>query len=239
MFKNKYQLEYASIRPQMYNQKSRILKAKRIIKTLQVYFETKSLKNLTVLDLGASTGIIANELSKHFKKIVATDIDKGGLKYAKKQFRRKNLIFKYADAMKMPFQNQSFDVVVCTHVYEHVPSPKKLFEEIHRVLKPDGVCYLAAQNKLWPLEAHHNLPFLSYLPKNLADLYIKTFRGKDEYYEHPMTYWQLTKTLNKFKIHDFTPHILREPQKFGYTMQIPFGNFLKYFTPTMFWIIEK
>ncbi len=236
-----YQLEYAANRPQMYDDKSRVLKAKRILLLLKDYFKKAGISHLTILDIGGSTGIIANELAKKTKKVIVTDIDKGAIKFASKKFKGKNLVFKYADAMEMPFKDNLFDVVICTHVYEHVPSPKLLFSEIFRILKPQGICYLAAQNKLWPMEAHHNLPFLSYLPKKLADVYIK-IKGKDEYYEHPMSYWDLKKTLKKFTIHEYTEKILSSPEKYGY-QNYPIPNFisqiLKYLTPTMFWVLEK
>ncbi len=238
----KYQFDYSSKRPQMYDKKSREKKAARIVKTLENYFGNKKIKNLTVLDIGASTGIIDNYLSKYFKKVVGTDIDKDAILFAKKNFKGKNLVFKVEDAMKLSFKKNYFDIVICTHVYEHVPSLKKLFDEIYRVLKPQGVCYLAAQNKLWPLEAHHNLLFLSWLPKKYADTYIKISKGLNEYYEHPMTYWQLKETLCKFKIHEYTSQIMSNPDKFGYNIP-SFGKIVspiaKYWAPTLFWILEK
>jgi ubiquinone/menaquinone biosynthesis C-methylase UbiE len=226
----------------MYDQKSREQKALRIVKTISSHFGQTSLKSLTLLDVGASTGIIDSILAKYFKKVVGIDIDNEAIKFARKKFKKKNLVFKVDDAMKLKFKNNSFDVVICTHVYEHVPSPQKLFNEIYRVLKPTGVCYLAAQNKLWPLEAHHNLLFLSYLPKYWADKYIKIFKNKNEYYEHPMTYWQLQNRLKKFKIHDYTPKILKNPKKFNYNIPDEaalIAPIAKYFTPTLFWILEK
>ena len=236
-----YQLEYAKGRPQMYHKKSREQKGIRITKTLSDFFGKEKIKNLKILDVGASTGIIDNILAKSFKEVIGTDIDKEAIVFAKKSFKKKNLKFKVEDAMKLTFKDNSFDVVICTHVYEHVPNPKKLFSEIYRVLKPGGVCYLAAQNKLWPLEAHHNLLFLSYLPKNLGDIYIRTFTDKKEYYEHPMNYWELQKMLNKFTIHEYTSKILSNPNKFGYDNQSIYftSHFFKYFTPTLFWLLEK
>lgn len=236
-----YQKDYAKSRPQMYDKKSREQKGIRIVKTLSNYFGEDKIHQLKVLDIGASTGIIDNVLAKYFKNVTGTDIDKDAILFAKKNYKRRNLSFKVEDAMKLTFKNNSFDVVICTHVYEHVPSPSKLFEEIYRILKKDGVCYLAAQNKLWPLEAHHNLPFLSYLPKNLADIYIRIFTDKKEYYEHPMNYWQLQNLLKKFKIHEYTSKILDDPKTFGYPHQsLGFlSQILKYFTPTLFWILQK
>src|SRR5260221_7815388 len=115
----KYQEDYAKSRPQMYDKKSREEKGVRIIKTLSDYLGNKNLKSLTVLDVGASTGIIDSVLAKKFKNVVGTDIDKDAVKFANKNFAKKNLKFKVEDAMKLSFKNNSFDVVICTHVYEH------------------------------------------------------------------------------------------------------------------------
>lgn len=231
----------------MYDKKSREQKAIRIIKTLEDYFGKEKIKKLKVLDIGASTGIIDNILAGSFKEVVGTDIDKDAIKFASKNFTakrgnsKKNLKFKVEDAMKLTFKDNSFDIVICTHVYEHVPNQKILFNEIHRVLKPGGVCYLAAQNKLWPLEAHHNLLFLSYLPKNMADIYIKVSRNKDKYYETPVTYWEMKKLTKKFKQIDYTGKIISDPKKLGYSHSIPsiLSPIAKYIMPTTFWILVK
>ena len=237
----KYQKDYAKSRPQMYDKKSREQKAIRIVKTLDDYFNNKNLRKLNLLDIGASTGIIDNILAKYFKNVIGTDIDKDAINFASKIFKRKNLEFKVEDAMRLTFKANSFDIVICTHVYEHVPNVQKLFSEIYRVLKPTGVCYLAAQNKLWPIEAHHNLLFLSYLPKKIADVYIRLFTSKKEYYEHPMNYWELQNTLKRFQIHEYTSKILEKPEKFGYSNQSLgiLSTPLKFFTPTFFWLLEK
>lgn len=42
------------------------------------------------------------------------------------------------DVMQMPFENDSWDSVVCLAVLEHVPRPWDAVQEIHRVLKPGG-----------------------------------------------------------------------------------------------------
>ncbi|MDO8555668.1 MAG: class I SAM-dependent methyltransferase [Nanoarchaeota archaeon] len=46
------------------------------------------------------------------------------------------------DAQKLPFANNSFDTVFSSQTLEHIPYPQKVIDEIHRVLKPGGVCIL-------------------------------------------------------------------------------------------------
>lgn len=237
----KYQKNYASTRPQMYNKKSRIDKASKAEKAIVDHLG--SFKNSTILDIGSSSGIIADYFANKAKKIIGLDIDSKAIEFAKNNNKYKNVIFQYGDAMNMPFAQNTFDIVLCMHVYEHVPDSQKLFDEIYRVLKKDGICYLAAQNSLWPLEPHHNLLFLSYLPKKVADKYINIFKNKKEYYEHPTHYWKLKKMLKKFTITDYTFKILNNPQKYGYK-KIPsflksFSFVAKYFSPTYIWIIQK
>ena len=245
---NDYQFDYAAGKPQMYDKLSREQKALRIIKTLDNFFSPRKTEDLSLLDIGSSTGIIDNILASKFKKVTGVDIDVEAVKFAQKKFKRKNLDFLVGDAMKLPFRNARFDVVICSQVYEHVPSVEKLFLEIYRVLKLSGVCYLTAQNRIWPWEAHYNLPFLAWLPKALANLYVKVAGRAEEYYENPRTYWGLRELTKNFKRVEYTQKILREPYKFGYadTPNIPlksiawfFSPFSKYLSPTFFWILEK
>lgn len=249
MIRKNYQEHYASSRPQMYDEKSRKIKAQRIVKLLENYFNN-NLKSLVVLDVGSSTGIIDFYLSKYFAKVVGTDIDKDAIEFAKKNFRSKNLLFKTEDALNLSFNDNSFDVVICTHIYEHVSNPQKLFDEIYRVLKPTGVCYLAAVNKLWPIEAHYNLPFLSWLPKSLANPYIRATGKAHQYYETMHTYWTLKRLTQQFKVIELTQIILRHPNQYGYGDLLPSGRPLtmlvailsplaKYLSPTFFWLLQK
>ncbi|XLS28362.1 class I SAM-dependent methyltransferase [Flavobacteriaceae bacterium M23B6Z8] len=44
-----------------------------------------------------------------------------------------------ADICNLPFENNSFDVIFCNHVLEHIPNDKKAMEELFRILKPGGL----------------------------------------------------------------------------------------------------
>lgn len=44
-----------------------------------------------------------------------------------------------ADICHLPFQDNTYDVILCNHVLEHIPDDKKAMEELYRVLKPGGM----------------------------------------------------------------------------------------------------
>lgn len=73
----------------MYDIATREQKAKKIISVLSDYY-SGGLERLSLLDLGCSTGIIANSLSKKFGRVVGIDIDKTAIKYANENFRSEN-----------------------------------------------------------------------------------------------------------------------------------------------------
>jgi len=44
-----------------------------------------------------------------------------------------------ADICKLPFEDNSFDFILCNHVLEHIPDDKKAMQELYRILKPGGI----------------------------------------------------------------------------------------------------
>lgn len=46
--------------------------------------------------------------------------------------------FLVGDCENLPFDNNSFDVVICSHSFHHYPHPEKFFHSVSRVLKPKG-----------------------------------------------------------------------------------------------------
>ncbi len=95
-----------------------------------------------ILDVGCASGWFLHEISKKFSKTKCIGIDtyKEAILYGKKRY--KNLTLVHADCHKIPFPPESFDLVICTEVLEHVLDPKKVVEEIKRVLKPDGIAVI-------------------------------------------------------------------------------------------------
>ncbi|MDX2047915.1 MAG: methyltransferase domain-containing protein [Chitinophagaceae bacterium] len=48
----------------------------------------------------------------------------------------------YADATRLNFKNEKFDMVIANHIMEHIPDDIKAMKEIYRVLKPGGIAFL-------------------------------------------------------------------------------------------------
>lgn len=208
-----YQYNFSAGNEAAYDVEAREKKAKTIIAVLSEVVDG-DLSDRTLLDVGASTGIIDNYLSSCLASVTGIDIDKVAISYARKIYKKENLNFRVGDAMKLEFPEESFDVVICAHVYEHVPNASIMFDEIYRVLKPGGVCYFSAGNRLMVNEPHYNLKFLSIMPRSFAHLYLRLLRRGDYYYEKHLTYWGLRKLTSSFALEDYTAKLVKEPNKY-------------------------
>jgi ubiquinone/menaquinone biosynthesis C-methylase UbiE len=197
----------------MYDTLQRERKAQTMIAVLRDYFGS-DLTSLKALDVGASTGIIDNYLADHLGHIIGIDIDAAAIDFAVNSYSKPNLLCVVADGTKLSFQSASFDVVICAHIYEHVPDARQLLVEIHRVLKPDGVCYFTAGNRLNIREPHYNLPFLSVIPRPLAHIYMRLAGKGAYYYEKHSSCWGLKRLVKGFEIIDYTGRIIEDPERF-------------------------
>jgi 2-polyprenyl-3-methyl-5-hydroxy-6-metoxy-1,4-benzoquinol methylase len=249
MKKHQYQKNFSDLHNELYNYSERMQKANKIIAVLEDYFKD-GFKNLKLLDIGSSTGIITKALSEKFSVTIGIDIDEKAIKYSKENFENNQLHFFMQDSMNINFPDNSFDVINCTHIYEHVPDSQQLMREIYRILKPNGVCFFSAANRLVLMEAHYKLPLLSVMPKWMAHKYIKLFNKASFYYETHLTYWSLKKIVSKFEIIDYTRDVIKRPLKYYATEMIKdksLTQFLFLFIlkiaywscPTYIWLLKK
>lgn len=208
----------------------RVQKAKKIIACLEFVMEAK-LKSRKILEIGGGSGLISYEISKYGNEVTTIDVQDVSIKEAIKKYKipLESYTFLIANGVEQPFKSNSFDVVICNQVIEHIPKQchQQLIDESHRVLKSNGIFYIATPNKLWPIEPHTKLPFLSYLPRKLADKYIKSAKGIDEWEVSLLIYKQLKEIAStKFKtLIDLTPIIVKNPETFYIKSEI--SNLLK------------
>lgn len=238
--KRGYQYDYAGSSPAMHDTDSRVRKAETMVAVLSDYFDV-SLKELRLLDIGASTGIIDNHLAEHFYSVMGIDIDKKAIEYAKRTFQRNNLTFREGDALSTNLPNESVDIVVCSQIYEHVSDAYAMMDEIYRVLRPGGVCYFAANNRLMWNEPHYNLPLLAAIPRPLAHLYVRITGKASHYHELHFSYWGLRKLVKRFKLVDYTANVVNYPDKFGISYMMPPGTrkqaIAKALCKIVFWLV--
>lgn len=115
-----------------------------------------------LLDVGCGTGSMIELLVKEFpdKNYVGIDLTPRMIEVAQKK-QLANCEFMVGDSEHMPFENDMFDVLICTNSFHHYPSPQSFFNECSRVLKTNGKLILRdyTSNKLivW-LMNHVELP---------------------------------------------------------------------------------
>lgn len=233
----------------MYDVRARERKARTMVAVIGDYM-ARPLNGMSLLNVGGSTGIIDNYLADHFGSVCGIDIDEPAIRHAQKSYNKTNLRFLVGDALNLEFAPNTFDVVICSHIYEHVTDPQRMMDQIFRVLKPGGVCYFAAGNRLMLNEPHYNLPLLSALPRAIAHLYIRAAGKAKFYYEKHLTYWGLRRLTQRFELHDFTAEIVRRPKAYGVDYMIRphtakaavaklIVEYFRWLSPGYIWLLEK
>ena len=96
-------------------------------------------KTKTVLELATGTGLIAKNIVSAAAHIEATDASAEMITEAKRDTRSAKLHFSVQDMFRLPYANQSFNVVIVSNALHIVPQPEKALQEIKRVLKDDVV----------------------------------------------------------------------------------------------------
>ena len=96
-------------------------------------------RHKTVLELATGTGLIAKHIVNAATHIEATDASAEMIAEAKRDNRSAKLHFSAQDMFRLPYVDESFDVVIVSNALHIVPQPEKALIEIKRVLKDDGV----------------------------------------------------------------------------------------------------
>jgi len=106
-------------------------------------------KDSRILDVGCGAGFATNSLALDGYKVTGIDLAEGALDEAKLRDETKSVEYIMADALKLPFEDNSFDAVISLDFLEHVYEPEKAVKEISRVLKPGGLFFYHTFSKNW------------------------------------------------------------------------------------------
>lgn len=106
--------------------------------------------DLKILDVGCGTGEITSRLSGLFGKaeLVGVDLIPEHLDLARRRCAGLGgrVRFETADAFDLPFDADTFDLVVCRHVLQAVPRPELAMAEMVRVARPGGRLHLLVED---------------------------------------------------------------------------------------------
>ena len=120
--------------------------------TNELFKIIKRKKKLKILEPGCGSGLMSAYLAEK-NKVTVLDLSKNSLNIAKYNFNKKNVKgnFIEGDLLKMPFKNNSFDVVWNQGVIEHFKDPSRAMKEMIRVTKKDGYVVIFIPAFLSPL----------------------------------------------------------------------------------------
>lgn len=107
------------------------------------------------LDVGTGTGILAIEFAKSIPGVEVTGLDLSDvvLELARENFQKSKaplkVSFEKGDAEDIPFEDDAFDLVVSSNTLHLIKNPIRMFDEIHRVLKPEGRFIISDHRRSW------------------------------------------------------------------------------------------
>jgi 2-polyprenyl-3-methyl-5-hydroxy-6-metoxy-1,4-benzoquinol methylase len=153
---------------------------------VQVYIEhlqeyLPEVSKFRILDLGCGAGGVCVSFANRSNRVVGLDLDKKLINLTKINVSDSEDYFPpgggvseiLSSGINLPFEDETFDLVICNDVIEHLDEQEELIGEIYRVLKPGGYLYLTTPNKRYPIESHTGLFGITLLPKPLADVFIR------------------------------------------------------------------
>lgn len=140
------------------------------------------LENRRILDLGSGMGGLSVALALAGAFPLAYEYNPAYCEITKLRAARYGLDLPVINGAgeALPFADESFDLVTCWDVLEHVQDPEQLIAEISRVVRPNGRVLITAINRFAWRDPHYHMPLLNWLPRPLAEEIIqRRGRGKN------------------------------------------------------------
>ena len=119
-----------------------------IIKHFKIKKKKLPLSGLKILDIGCGGGLIAEPMSRLGANITGIDASEKNIKIAKAHLKKNKLKINYKCASPENLnQKENFDVILNLEIIEHVEDVELFLEKSSKLLKKDGLMFVATINK--------------------------------------------------------------------------------------------
>ena len=119
-----------------------------IISTFHIKIKKKPLKKLKILDVGCGGGLLTEPISRLGAEVVGIDASSKNIKVAKLHAKKNNLNIKYyCTSPEKLKNNQKYDVILNMEIVEHVSDIKIFLKSCSKLLKKNGIMFVATLNK--------------------------------------------------------------------------------------------
>ena len=119
-----------------------------IVSTFKLENEKKPLEKIEILDIGCGGGLLSEPMSRLGAKVVGIDASEKNINVAKLHAEKNNLDIKYFCTSPENFKiNTKFDVILNMEIVEHVEDVDFFLKSCSKLLKKNGVMFVATLNK--------------------------------------------------------------------------------------------
>lgn len=127
-----------------------------------------------MIDVGSGRGKLACQLASRGFSVSGIEINPSYIAEAKdRAFKERVTVdFRQGEAEKLPYPDNFFDFANCAEVTEHVENPARVCQEIFRVLKPSGSCYISFHNRFGIYDYHYKMWGINWLPRTWAERFL-------------------------------------------------------------------
>ena len=119
-----------------------------IIKTFKLKQKKSPLKNIKILDIGCGGGLLSEPMCRLGAKVTAIDASEKNISIAKLHSKKNNLKINYICTSPEKLKiNNKFDVILNMEIVEHVEDVNFFLESCAKLLKKNGIMFVATLNK--------------------------------------------------------------------------------------------
>lgn len=117
----------------------------KTVSVISPYINSRSNCKLQHLDIGSGTGSLISILHKQH-----SNLNSRGCDYLKGLINDPTIPVDIVDLdnEKLPYEDNSFDIITCTEVLEHLENHRAVLKEVYRILKPGGIATFSTPNIL-------------------------------------------------------------------------------------------